>query len=349
MLIVMKPQATSKQIDEVCDRLRAMGLKPHVVGGEQTIAVGVTGNAGEIDPAPFEELEGVAEAVRVTRPYKLVSREFHPENTTIRFKNSEATIGGEELTIIAGPCAVESREQIFAIAGHLASKGVRFLRGGAFKPRTSPYSFQGLGEEGLKLLAEVRERFGMLVVTEAMDEHSLDLVERSADVIQVGSRNMHNYSLLKLVGHARKPVLLKRGMSATLEEYLLAAEYILSEGNPEVVFCERGVRTFADHARNTMDLSVIPAAQQASHLPILADPSHGTGRRDRVLPLSRAAVAVGADGLIIEVHHAPEKALSDGAQSLTLAEFDRLLDEVRQIAAVVGRTVNSTATAAVSR
>ncbi len=349
MLIVMKPLATRGQVESVCERVRKMGFKAHVIGGEQCTAVGVTGNSGEVDQSPFEELPGVAEVVRVTKPYKLVSREFHPENTIIRFDGTDASIGGQELTIIAGPCSVESREQIFTIAEHLASRGVRFLRGGAFKPRTSPYSFQGLGEEGLKLLAEVRDRFGMLIVTEAMDEHSLGLVERYADVIQIGSRNMQNYSLLKAVGACRKPVLLKRGMSATLEEYLLAAEYILNEGNEQVIFCERGVRTFADHSRNTMDLSVIPAAQQVSHLPILADPSHGTGRRDRVIPLSRAAVAVGADGLIVEVHHAPEKALSDGAQSLTLSEFDRLLDEVRQIAHVLKRTVSSRMSAAVQR
>lgn len=349
MLIVMKPQATPTQVEEVCARVRGLGFRAHVIGGGETTAVGITGNAGELDPAPFEELGGVAEVVRVTRPYKLVSREFHPENTVIGFQDPAASIGGRELAIIAGPCSVESREQIFTIARHLASRGVKFLRGGAFKPRTSPYSFQGLGEEGLKLLAEVRETFGMRVVTEAMDERSLESVERYADVIQIGSRNMQNYSLLRLVGQTRKPVLLKRGMSATLEEYLLAAEYILSEGNEQVIFCERGVRTFADHSRNTLDLSVIPAVQEASHLPILADPSHGTGRRDRVLPLSRAAVAVGADGLIVEVHHAPEKALSDGAQSLTLGEFDRLLDEVRQIAAVVRRTVSTAENATVAR
>jgi len=350
MLIVMNPHATPQQLEAVCERVQALGFRAHVVGGARCTAIGVTGNSGEVSPAPFEELPGVSEVVRVTRPYKLVSREFHPDNTVLRFPNS-ATIGGRELAVIAGPCSVESREQIFTIAEHLVSRGVRFLRGGAFKPRTSPYSFQGLGEEGLKLLAEVRDRFGLLIVTEAMDESSLRLVERYADVIQVGSRNMQNYSLLKLVGRSRKPVLLKRGMSATLEEYLLAAEYILNEGNFEVLFCERGVRTFTDHSRNTMDLSVIPAVQQVSHLPIIADPSHGTGRRDRVLPLSRAAVAVGADGLIIEVHNAPDQALSDGAQSLSLPEFDRLLEEIRQIAPVVQRSVSSdvTANAAVAR
>ena len=254
------------------------------------------------------------------------------ENTVVHFPGSEATIGGTELAVIAGPCAVESREQIFAVAERVHRAGAQFFRGGAYKPRTSPYAFQGLGEEGLRILAEVRERLGLLIVTEAIDQESLDLVEEYADVIQIGARNMQNFSLLKRAGRSRKPVLLKRGMSATLEEFLMAAEYVMSEGNYNVVLCERGVRTFADHTRNTLDLSVIPAVQRLSHLPILVDPSHGTGKRDKVIPLSRAAVAVGADGLIVEVHHDPDHALSDGMQSLYPDQFDELMAEVRQIA-----------------
>ncbi|MGH9787179.1 MAG: 3-deoxy-7-phosphoheptulonate synthase, partial [Candidatus Acidiferrales bacterium] len=245
-----------------------------------------------------------------------------------------------------GPCAIESREQAFAIAERVRAAGARLFRGGAYKPRTSPYSFQGLGEQGLKILAEVRAEFGLKIVTEAVDAESLDLVEQYGDVIQIGARNMQNFSLLKRAGRARKPVLLKRGLSATLDEFLMAAEYILAEGNPQVILCERGVRTFADHTRNTLDLSVVPAVERLSHLPILVDPSHGTGRREKVLPLSRAAVAVGADGLLVEVHHQPSKALSDGYQSILPDDFDRLLEEVRAIAAVLGRTLAAQPTAA---
>lgn len=338
MLVLMHALATEEQVQAVCNKVESMGHRAHAVRGAQRVAVGVTGIAPAIDPASLESMAGVVEVVRVTKPYKLVSRDFQPETTHITFPNS-AEVGAEELMIVAGPCSVESREQAFAVAERVARQGARFFRGGAFKPRTSPYAFQGLGEEGLRILAEVRQRFGLLIVTEAMDEASLELVERYADVIQIGSRNMQNFTLLKQVGRTSKPVLLKRGMSATLEEYLLAAEYIVSEGNREVILCERGVRTFTDHTRNTLDLSVVPAIQQVSHLPIIVDPSHGTGRRDQVIPLSRAAVAVGADGLIVEVHDAPEKALSDGAQSLTLDQFDQLMSEVRQVAAVLGRRV----------
>ncbi len=261
------------------------------------------------------------------------------ENTVIRFAGSDATIGGKELAIIAGPCGVESRDQFFKTAERVAKTGARFLRGGAYKPRTSPYAFQGLGEEGLKIMAESRDRFGLLIVTEAVDETSLRLVDEYADMIQIGARNMQNFALLKVAGRARKPVLLKRGLSATLEEFLMAAEYIMSEGNYNVVLCERGVRTFADHTRNTLDLSIVPAVQRLSHLPIIVDPSHGTGKRHKVPPLSRAAVAVGADGLIIEVHHCPEQALSDGMQSLYPDQFDELMVQVRLIASAVGREI----------
>ncbi len=297
------------------------------------------GEIGELDPAFFEELPGVQEVLRISKPYKLVSREVKPENTVIHFPGSPATIGGPELAIVAGPCAVETPEQIFGVAEQIARLGVPFFRAGAFKPRTSPYSFQGLGLEGLRLLAEVRQRFGLMIVTEAINEASLDLVEQYADVIQIGARNMQNFALLKRAGQARKPVLLKRGLSATLEEFLLAAEYVMSEGNPQVILCERGVRTFADHSRNTLDLSIVPAVQRESHLPILVDPSHGTGKRNKVIPLSRAAVAVGCDGLMLEVHDNPEQARSDGAQSIFPSQLEDLIRQVRPIAEVLDRTV----------
>jgi 3-deoxy-7-phosphoheptulonate synthase len=257
----------------------------------------------------------------------------------ISFPGTDAAIGGPALAIMAGPCAIENREQAFAVAERVHRSGAQFFRGGAYKPRTSPYSFQGLGEDGLRIMAEVRDKFGLRIVTEAVDNESLDLVEEYADIIQIGARNMQNFSLLKRAGRASKPVLLKRGMSATLEELLMAAEYVMSEGNYNVILCERGVRTFADHTRNTLDLSLIPAVQRLSHLPIIVDPSHGTGKRNKVTPLSRAAVAVGADGLMVEVHHDPDKALSDGIQSLYPEQFDELMEQIRQIAPVVGRTV----------
>ncbi len=285
-------------------------------------------------------MAGVQEVIRVTKPYKLVSRDFRQDNTIISFPGTDATVGGRSLAIFAGPCAIESREQAFAVAERVHRAGAQFFRGGAYKPRTSPYSFQGMGEAGLRIMAEVRDKFGMKIVTEAVDNESLDLVEEYADIIQIGARNMQNFSLLKRAGRASKPVLLKRGMSATLEELLMAAEYVMSEGNYNVILCERGVRTFADHTRNTLDLSLIPAVQRLSHLPIVVDPSHGTGKRNKVTPLSRAAVAVGADGLIVEVHHDPDKALSDGIQSLYPDQFDELMNQVRQIAPVVGRTVS---------
>jgi 3-deoxy-7-phosphoheptulonate synthase len=283
-------------------------------------------------------MPGVAECVPVSKPYKLVSRELKEETTVIDLGDG-AIVGGEEIAVIAGPCAVESREQTFTIAAAVRAAGARLFRGGAYKPRTSPYSFQGLAEEGLKILREVREQYGLKIVTEAVDLETMDLVEHYADVVQIGARNMQNYSLLKRAGKARKPVLLKRGISATLDELLMSAEYVLSEGNYNVILCERGIRTFADHTRNTLDLSVIPAVKRLSHLPIIVDPSHGTGRREKVIPLSRAAIAVGADGLIIEVHHNPEEALSDGYQSIVPPDFAQLMTQVRQIAAVVGRTV----------
>jgi 3-deoxy-7-phosphoheptulonate synthase len=287
-------------------------------------------------------MPGVIECIAVTKPYKLVSRDVKAEDTVVRVPTplGDVAFGGKSIALVAGPCAVESREQVFAIAERVKAAGARLFRGGAYKPRTSPYSFQGLGEDGLRILAEIRDQLGLGIITEAVDNESLDLVEKYADVIQIGARNMQNFSLLKRAGRAQKPVLLKRGMSATLDEFLMAAEYVMSEGNYQVILCERGVRTFSDHTRNTLDLSVIPAVQRLSHLPIAVDPSHGTGRRNKVLPLSRAAVAVGADGLLVEVHHDPDHALSDGPQSILPEEFEVLVREARDIAAVLARAVN---------
>jgi 3-deoxy-7-phosphoheptulonate synthase len=340
MLIVMKPAATEEDVAGVCRKIESMGYRPHPMPGAQRTAVGVTGNPGPLEPAEFETLPGVAEAIPVSKPYKLVSRELKIDNSVVQIGPvaSGFAVGGTELAIIAGPCAVESRDQIFAAAESVQRLGARLLRGCAFKPRTSPYAFQGLGEEGLKLLGEARDAFGLLIVTETIDPENCDLVERYADVLQVGARNMQNFSLLKRVGRSRKPVLLKRGLSATLEEFLMAAEYIMAEGNYNVILCERGVRTFADHTRNTLDLSVIPAVKSLSHLPIIVDPSHGTGRRDKVLPMARAAVAVGADGLIVEVHPDADHARSDGYQSLYPDQFEELMREITPIAAVLGRT-----------
>jgi len=339
MLIVMKAHATEEQVRSVCEKIELLGFRAHSIPGTQRTAIGITGNDTELDSGTFDEMEGVQEVILVSKPYKLVSRDLKEEDTVIRFPGTDASIGGNEVAVIAGPCAIESREQALATAECVARAGAKFFRGGAYKPRTSPYSFQGLAEGGLKILAEARDRFGLLIVTEAIDNESLELVEMYADVIQIGARNMQNFSLLKRAGKARKPVLLKRGMSATVEELLMAAEYIMSEGNYNVILCERGVRTFADHTRNTLDLSVVPAVQRLSHLPIIVDPSHGTGKRNKVTPLSRAAVAVGADGLIIEVHPDPDRALSDGKQSLFPEQFDDLMAEVREIAKVLKRTV----------
>ena len=340
MLVVMQALATDEQIRAVCEKIESLGYRAHAMPGAQRTAIGITGNRGEVEPGTLDEMPGVQELIRVSKPYKLVSRDVKDEKTIIGFPGSDATIGGKSLAIIAGPCAIESRTQAFGVADRIQRAGAQFFRGGAYKPRTSPYSFQGLGEEGLRIMAEVRDQYGMRIITEAIDNESLALVEEYADVIQIGARNMQNFSLLKRAGRSKKPVLLKRGMSATLEEFLMAAEYIMSEGNYNVILCERGVRTFADHTRNTLDLSLVPAVQRLSHLPIVVDPSHGTGKRNKVTPLSRAAVAVGADGLIVEVHCDPDKALSDGMQSLYPDQFDELMAQVRQIAPVVGRTVD---------
>jgi len=330
MLVVMKAQAGPADIARVCERIESLGFKSHIIPGEQRTAVGITGNRGPVDPAEFADIPGVAEAIRVSKPYKLVSREMKPDGTVVSING--VPVGGREIVLCAGPCSVESREQILESAHAVRAAGAQLLRGGAYKPRTSPYSFHGLGEKGLRYLAEAREETGLGIVTEAMDTETFDLVEHYADCVQIGARNMQNFSLLRRAGRSRKPILLKRGMSSTLEEFLMAAEYILSEGNYKVVLCERGVRTFADHTRNTLDLSVVPAVQDLSHLPIIVDPSHGTGKRDKVLPMALAAIAAGASGVIVEVHPAPERALSDGYQSLDPQQFAELADGCRAIA-----------------
>jgi 3-deoxy-7-phosphoheptulonate synthase len=335
VLVVMKQGATAEEIRGVVEAVEARGYKAHPIPGAQRTAIGITGNKGAVEAPVFETLPGVLEVIPVSHAYKLVSREVKPEDTVVSVGG--VSVGGPVLAVVAGPCAVESREQVLTVARAVKAAGAQLFRGGAYKPRTSPYSFQGLGEEGLKLLAEAREATGLPIVTEALDAESLELVERYADAIQIGARNMQNFSLLKRAGRSRKPVVLKRGLSATLEEFLMSAEYILAEGNYQVILCERGVRTFSDFSRNTLDLAVVPAVKSMSHLPILVDPSHGTGRRDKVAPLSRAAAAVGADGLMIEVHHDPNRALSDGPQSITPDLFEELMRELRQIAPVIGR------------
>jgi 3-deoxy-7-phosphoheptulonate synthase len=340
MLIVMKPQATPEQIQAVCEHVEQLGFRAHALPGAQRTAIGITGNQGEVDRGNLEFLPGVADVIRVSKPYKLASRDVKEEDTVIHFPGTDATIGGgKNVAIVAGPCSIETREQAFAIADQVAASGAQFFRGGAFKPRTSPYAFQGLGLEALQIMAEIRERTGMRIITEAIDNETLEMVVEYADVIQIGARNMQNYSLLKKAGRTRKPVLVKRGMSATLDEFLMSAEYVMSEGNYQVILCERGVRTFADHTRNTLDLSIVPAVQRLSHLPILVDPSHGTGKRNKVVPMARAAVAVGADGIMVEVHHQPEKALSDGPQSIYPEQFAEMMDQLEQIAPVIGRHV----------
>ncbi len=336
MLVVMETSAPRETVDKVCKLIEEMGLNAHPMPGAQRTAIGVTGNKSQVDADRILTQPGVKEIIHVTKPYKLVSREFFSEDSVIKIGDVE--IGGKDFVLMAGPCSVESREQLLTIAEAVAKAGAKILRGGAYKPRTSPYSFQGMKEEGLKILAEARENFGLLVVTEAIDTETIDLVGEYADIVQIGARNMQNYSLLRKAGRLNKAVLLKRGMSATLEELLMAAEYIMAEGNRKVILCERGVRTFADHTRNTLDLSAIPFVKRASHLPIISDPSHGTGRKDKVIPLSRASLAVGADGIIVEVHHDPANALSDGPQSITPDMFDQLVSELKTMAAVLGKT-----------
>ena len=334
MLIVMNAGASGDDIANVIRVIEALGFRAHPMPGATRTAIGVTGNQGAVDLSHFENLPGVAEAIRVTKPYKLITLDLRPDRTVVDVGG--AKIGDGSLAMIAGPCAVESREQAFATAECVARSGAKFFRGGAFKPRTSPYSFSGLGEEALKILDEIRREFGLKIVSEALDSETVDLVEKYSDMIQIGARNMQNFTLLKRVGRSKLPVLLKRGMAATLEEWLLAAEYIMTEGNYQVVLCERGVRTFAQHTRNTLDLAAVPAVRRISHLPVIVDAAHGTGRSYMVTPLARAGVAVGADGIMVEVHSRPDEALSDGAQALTLAEFEEMSRQLSAIHEVVG-------------
>jgi 3-deoxy-7-phosphoheptulonate synthase len=333
MLIVMNANAAQADIDNAVRVIESLGFRPHVMPGATRTAIGVTGNQGAVDLSHFENLPGVAEAIRVTKPYKLITLDLRPDRTVVDVGG--AKIGDGSLAIIAGPCSIENAKQAFAVAEIVKKSGAEFFRGGAFKPRTSPYSFSGLGKDALKILAEIRERYGLKIVTEALDEANVDLVEKYADMIQIGARNMQNFTLLRRVGRSKLPVLLKRGMAATLEEWLLAAEYVMAEGNYQIVLCERGVRTFAQHTRNTLDLAAVPAVRRISHLPVIVDAAHGTGRAYMVTPLARAGVAVGADGLMVEVHCRPDEALSDGAQSLTLDEYEQMVKEVHAIHKVI--------------
>jgi len=335
MLVLLKPDATTDQQRAVEAYIRSLGFVPHAIPGAMQTAIGITGNKGPIDPEPFKMMDGVADAIRVSKPFKLVSREMKPQDTVIDVNGIR--VGGRDVVVIAGPCSVESREQILSAATAVKAAGARMLRGGAFKPRTSPYDFQGLKSEGLTLLALAREKSGLPIVTEVKDTETLPQVAETADILQIGARNMQNFSLLEAVGQLRKPVLLKRGMSATITELLMAAEYIVARGNHQVILCERGVRTFETMTRNTFDVNAIPVLKQLTHLPVFADPSHGIGLRYGIAPVARAAVAAGADGLIIEVHPQPAKALSDGHQSLDYKEFEELIRGVKAIAAAVGR------------
>ncbi len=337
MLVVMKPHATPAQIDAVIEKIRSLGLSAHPIPGAQRVAIGITGNKGGLEPEPFTLLPGVADAIRVSQPWKLVSREVKEEDTVIDVGG--VPLGGPGIAVMAGPCSVESREQILETAHAVKKAGAGFLRGGAYKPRTSPYEFQGLAEEGLKLLALAREQTGLKIVTEVMDVETLPMVADYADLLQIGARNMQNYSLLKQLGAIRKPILLKRGPSATIKEWLMAAEYILSRGNYQVALCERGIRTFESMTRNTLDLNAVPVLKALTHLPVIVDPSHGIGLRAHVPAMARAAIAAGADGIIVEVHPRPEQALSDGQQSLTPAEFEELMRQARVIAGAIGRAM----------
>ncbi len=336
MLVVMQQGATDLTIQAVIDRLVGMGFTVHRSTGVTHTVLGGVGPVEDCDPADFEAMDGVKECHRIVSPYKLVSKNFRPQGTIIRIGKVE--IGGPHVVTMAGPCSVESREQIETVADMVANAGAQVLRGGAFKPRSSPYSFQGMGEEGLQIMRAAADRRGLLVVSEVMDQTQIALLTQYSDILQIGARNMQNFNLLREIGKTRKPVLLKRGIAATIEELLLAAEYIMSGGNYEVILCERGIRTFETYTRNTMDIAAIPVVKKLSHLPIVGDPSHGTGRRDMVLPMARAAVAAGADGLIVEVHPDPDKAVSDGAQTLTPTQFADMMQQVRAIATAVGRT-----------
>ena len=338
MIIILANDATDDDVDRVVSRLTELGLDTHRSDGTTHTVIGAIGQTGDIDSREFEMMEGVRDVVRISEPFKRASRSFHPERTIIRIGDVE--IGGTSIVVMAGPCAVESKESIFENAESVAKSGAKLLRGGAFKPRTSPYSFQGLGEEGLIYMREAADTYNMGVISEVMDASQITMMKDYVDIFQLGARNMQNYTLLKELGKHKTPVLLKRGLAATIEEWLMSAEYIMAGGNPNVILCERGIRTFEPYTRNTMDISAIPIVQKLSHLPIVADPSHGTGRRDKVRPLARAAVAAGADGIIVEVHKDPDRALSDGAQSLYPEQFDKLINELKIIATAVGRNVN---------
>lgn len=339
MIVVMKRNAAESDVEGVIDKLVGSGFDVHRSTGTEHTVIGAVGVTAELDLGEYELLSGVEEVVRVSTPYKLVSRSFHPNDTRVTIPGSDLVVGGDEVVVMAGPCSVESEEQIRRTARRVAQAGARVLRGGAFRPRTSPYSFQGLGEEGLKLLRLAADENDLLVVTEVMDRSQLDQVMDYADLLQVGARNMQNTFLLRELGQVQKPILLKRGLCATIEEWLLAAEYVAAGGNPNVILCERGIRTFETTTRYTMDISAIPTVKQRSHLPVLADPSQGVGIRDKVAPMARAAVAAGADGLLIEVHHDADNALSDAAQSLYPEDFQRLMDQLRIIVPALGRTV----------
>ncbi|TRZ94233.1 MAG: 3-deoxy-7-phosphoheptulonate synthase [Dehalococcoidia bacterium] len=329
MLVVMKNEATEEQVRRVIHEIENLGYRGIPIPGAERTAVCIIGNRGPIEDSRLLALDGVKEAIRVTKPYKLVSRETHPRPTIIAI--GDVKIGGEEPVIMAGPCAVESEDQALTIAHHVKQYGAQVFRGGAFKPRTSPYSFQGLGEKALRILEKVRKETGLLIVTEATDHTNIEVVEQYADIVQIGARNMQNYSLLRRAGHASKPILLKRGLAATIDELLMSAEYIMSEGNAQIILCERGIRTFSDNTRNTLDISAILSIKEVSHLPIVVDPSHASGRREYVIPLSRAAIAVGANGIMVEVHHDPPHALSDGIQSLYPEQFAELMKEIKRI------------------
>ena len=338
MVVVMQVGATEEQVQHVMDKLMGLGFDIHRSTGARQTVLGAVGAKIDFDTRDIEIIEGVAEVLRISAPYKLASRQFRPEGSVIKLGKGVA-VGGKEVVVMAGPCSIENAEQIDTIAARVAASGAKVLRGGAFKPRTSPYSFQGMGEKGLELMRRAADQHGLLVVSEVMDQTQIPMMLNFVDVFQVGARNMQNYNLLKELGKVPKPVLLKRGIAATIEELLLSAEYIMSGGNYNVVLCERGIRTFESYTRNTLDVSAIPVVHKLSHLPIVADPSHGTGRRDKVLPMARAAAAAGADGLLIEVHHDPDHAASDGAQSLFPDQFEQLMKELRMIVPAVGRTL----------
>ena len=338
MIVTMEEGATEAQIQSVIEHLIRMGFEVHRSTGERYTVLGAVGARADFETRDIDVLDGVHEAHRISAPYKLVGRNFRPEGTVVKLRNN-VTVGGQEIVVMAGPCSVESREQLFATAEQIAKAGAKVLRGGAFKPRSSPYSFQGMGEDGLKLLREAGEKFGLLVISEVMEISQIPLMLPYVDILQVGARNMQNFNLLRELGKTRKPVMLKRGIAATIEEMLLSAEYIMAGGNYDIILCERGIRTFETYTRNTMDISAIPIVHKLSHLPMCGDPSHGTGRRDKVAPMARAAVAAGADAIIVEVHRDPDKALSDGAQSLYPKQFEELMQQLRMIAPAVGRTI----------